>query len=81
MRKLLAWWRNRPPFFDRSRAEYIDGVGWPIINDLDAALVKAGYHKVSCEDVEWVLHRYHWHRGNDQGFINAMLQETLLTNG
>ena len=74
----INWWRNRPRFFKRSRAEYIQGVGWPISNDLDKALVAAGYHKVDCEDVQWVLHCYHWHRGNDMQFIDAMLKEPLL---
>ena len=79
MKKLIDWWRNRPRLFNRPRAEYIQGVGWPIINDLDEALVAAGYCKVDCEDVQWVLHSYHWHRGNDMQFIDAMLKEPYLT--
>ena len=80
MKRLVLWWRNRPRLSKRSRAEYIKGVGWPIIHDLDDALAAAGYRKVGCEDVQWVLHRYHWHRGNDMQFIDAMLKEPLLTD-
>ena len=78
MKRLVMWWRNRPPLFDRPRGQYVEGVGWPIINDLNEALVAAGHCEVDCEDLEWVLHKYHWHRGNDRHFIDAMLKEPLL---
>lgn len=75
----ISWWRNRPRFFKRPRAEYIEGVGWPIINDLNDALTAAGHQPVCCEDLDWVLHCYHWHRGNDMQFIEDMLKKPLLT--
>ena len=78
MKKLIEWWRNQPRLFKRSRAEYVEGTGWPIINDLNDALVVAGHCKVGAEDVEWVLHCYHWHRGSDRQFIDEMLKTTLL---
>jgi hypothetical protein len=54
MTKLMEWWRNRPRLFNRSRAEYVEGTGWPIINDLNDALVVAGQCRVGAEDVEWL---------------------------
>jgi hypothetical protein len=80
LRTFLNWWHNRPRFFDRPGGQYVEGVGWPIVNDLNDALAAAGHRPVSCEDLQWVLHKYHWHRGSDRAFIDAMLQESILTD-